>query len=328
MLHNEKYLVTTATGNTGYHVARKLLENGRMVRVMSRNQGPIITELQNMGAEVSFGELGNEKDMMKAVSGIQRVYYCHPILPGLLRNTSMFTEIAKQEKVEAVVNLGQYLAELQNHPSRTTNEHKLSYHVLNNANIGACHVTPGWFADNVFATSLFITQLGRFPFPLGNGKCPVVSSEDIAAVATAILQTPEGHEGKRYQPTGPEAIGSNEMLNIFSHVLDRKIKPIPMPVNIFFKATTQMGMHPYMMSQLKFYLDDFQNNVFNYAPTDVVQRFTDRSAENFEIISRRYFQQANMMKKSFSGFRQAMKQFVKIGLSRAPSNHDMELWNN
>jgi len=328
MANNEKYLITTATGNTGYHVARQLLENGRLVRVMSRGQGPIIAELQNRGAEVTFGELGNEADMKKAVSGIQRVYYCHPIIPGLLHNTSMFSEVAKREKIETVVNLGQYLAELEIHPSRTTNEHKHSYHVLDNANIGACHVIPGWFADNVFATSLFITQLGRFPFPLGNGRCPVVSNEDIAAVSVAILQDPEGHERKHYQPTGQKSVGMEEMLDVFSHVLGRKIKPMPMPIKMFFKATTQMGMHPYMMSQLKFYLNDFQNNVFNYAPTDVVERFAGRPAEDFEVIARRYFQNAKLMQKTFPGLRKAMKQFMEIGFSRAPSCREMELWNN
>ncbi|VAW52295.1 hypothetical protein MNBD_GAMMA05-158 [hydrothermal vent metagenome] len=327
MTNNEKYLVTTATGNTGFQVAQQLLKNGKRVKVMSRSRGPIIKTLHDMGAEITLGQLDNEIDMKKAVSGVQRVYYCHPIIPGLLNNTTMFSEVAKQAKVEAVVNLGQYLAELQFHPSRSTNEHKNSYHVLNNANIGACHVTPGWFADNVFATSLFITQLGRFPFPLGEGKCPVVSNEDIAAVSVAILQDPEGHGGKCYQPTGPKAISMEDMLIIFSRVLGRKVKPMPMPTGMFFKATTQMGMHPYMISQLKYYLKDFQNNVFNYEPTDVVERFTNRPAENFEVISRRYFQHAGLMNKNFSGLRQALKQFIQIGLSRAPTSHEMELWN-
>jgi uncharacterized protein YbjT (DUF2867 family) len=37
MSHTEKYLVTSATGNTGYQVALQLLANGRNVRVMSRH---------------------------------------------------------------------------------------------------------------------------------------------------------------------------------------------------------------------------------------------------------------------------------------------------
>jgi NAD(P)H dehydrogenase (quinone) len=327
MASKEKYLVTTATGKTGYQVARQLLENGRSVRVMSRSQGPVIKQLEGLGAELTLGELGNEEDMQKAVSGVQRVYYSHPFIPGLLNNTVLFARIAKAEKIEAVVNLGQYLSELKTHPSRSTNEHKQGYEVLNNANIGASHVTPGWFADNVFTTSLFITQLGRFPFPLGEGKSPVVSNEDIAAVAVAILQDPTGHEGKRYQPTGPKAVGTEEMLQTFSRVLGRKVKTMPMPPSLFSKAIMQMGMHPYLLSQLTFYLEDFKNKVFDYEPNDVVEQFTGRPAEDFEVISRRYFEQAGLMEKTVAGQWRAMQQFIRIGLTKAPSKRELMLWN-
>jgi NAD(P)H dehydrogenase (quinone) len=328
MASKEKYLVTTATGKTGYQVARQLLENGRSVRVMSRSQSPVIKQLEQLGAEFTQGELGNEADMQKAVSGVQRVYYNHPFIPGLLNNTVLFARIAKAEKIEAVVNLGQYLSELKTHPSRSTNEHKQGYEVLNNANIGASHVTPGWFADNVLATSLFITQLGRLPFPLGEGRSPVVSNEDIAAVAVAILQDPAGHEGKRYHPTGPKAIGSEEMIQTFSRVLGRKVKTMPMPANLFSKAIIQMGMHPYLLSQLAFYLEDFKNNVFDYEPNDVVLRFTGRPAEDFEVISRRYFDQNGLMDKTAAGQLQALRQFIQIGLTKAPSKREMMLWNS
>lgn len=289
MTNKVKFLVTSATGNTGYHVAKQLLDKGHDVRIMSRRRSPVVTELEKKGAEVVLGHLDNEQDLIKAITGVQRVYYCHPIVPGVLHNTTLFSQIAKRLNVEAVVNLGQYLAELENHPSRSTKEHKQSYFVLDNADIGACHVTPGWFADNVFAPMLFISQLGRFPFPLGQGKSPTVSNEDIARVCVALLCDPAGHEGKRYQPTGPKAISYDDMLAIFTKVLGRKVKAMPMPTKMFFKATTQMGMNPYFSSQLNFYLKDFQNNVFNYEPTDVVERFTGRPAEDFETITRRYF---------------------------------------
>jgi NAD(P)H dehydrogenase (quinone) len=107
----------------------------------------------------------------------------------------MFAELAQQEKIESVVNLSQYLAELDSHPSKQTKEHKQSYQVLSDANIGASHLIPGWFADNVFGTALFITQLGRLPFPLGKGRSPVVANEDIAAVAVSLLQDPADHDG-------------------------------------------------------------------------------------------------------------------------------------
>jgi NAD(P)H dehydrogenase (quinone) len=327
MSHTEKYLVTSATGNTGYPVAQQLLANGRKVRVMSRSDNSTIQKLKKLGAEVIQGRIDNRDDMRKALSGVQRVYYCYPIIPNLLASTQMFAELAQQEKIESVVNLGQYLAELDSHPSKQTNEHKQGYQILNDANIGASHVTPGWFADNALATSLFIAQLGRLPFPLGKGRSPVVANEDIAAVAVSILQDPAGHEDKRYQPTGPRSLTMDDMMESFGRVLGRKVKEMPMPMFLFHKAVIQMGYQPYLLSQLKLYLTDFQNNVFDYEPTDVVYRFTGRNAEDFDVTARRYFEQDNLMDKTFAGQIRAMKQFMQIGFTNAPGGKQLALMN-
>jgi len=327
MSHTEKYLVTSATGKTGYQVALQLLANGRNVRVMSRTDNATIRQLKSRGAEVTRGSIDNRFDMQQALSGVQRVYYCYPVMPKLLASTQMFAELAQQEKIESVVNVGQYLAELDSHPSKQTNEHKQGYQVLNDAKIGASHVTPGWFADNALTTVLFIAQLGRFPFPLGKGSCPVVANEDIAAVAVSLLQDPAGHEGKRYQPTGPRSLTMNDMMESFGRVLGRKVKEMPMPMFLFHKAVIQMGFTPYQMSQLKLYVNDFQNNVFDYEPTDVVYKFTGRNAEDFDVTAQRYFEQGNLMRKTFAGQMRAMKQFMQIGFTKAPSDKEMTLMN-
>jgi NAD(P)H dehydrogenase (quinone) len=325
--HTEKYLVTSATGNTGYQVALQLLANGRNVRVMSRTEKATIQQLEKRGAEVTLGSIDNRHDMQQALSGVQRVYYCRPIIPGLLTSIQMFAELAQQAKIESVVNLGQYLAELDNHPSKQTNETKQGYQVLNDANIGASHVIPGWFADNVFGTSLFITQLGRLPFPLGKGRSPVVANEDIAAVAVSLLQDPAGHEGKRYQPTGPRSLTMNDMMESFGRVLGRKVREMPMPMFLFHKAIIQMGYRPFLLSQLILYVKDFQNGLFDYEPTDVVHKFTGRNAEDFDVTARRYFEEGNLMKQTFAGRMRAMKQFMQIGFTRAASNKQMALLN-
>jgi len=321
------YLITTSTGNTGFHIAQQLLTDGLPVRIMARSKSPRTDFLMGLGAQLTLGNLDSEEDLRNALSGIQRVYYCHPIIPNILKNTALFTEIAAKEKIESVINLGQYLAELDTHPSRSTCEHKRSYQVLNNANIGACHVIPGWFAENFFPTSLFITQLGLFPFPIGDGKCPVVSNEDIASVCVSLLKKPEGHENKRYQPTGPKAIGMEEILAVFAKVLGRKVRQMPMPNFMFSKAIIQFGFHPYLTSQLSLYIKDFQSDRFNYKPNDIVERFTGHKAESFETICRRNFQNANLMKKTISGQWQAIKQFMQIGFSKAPSKKEMTLYN-
>jgi hypothetical protein len=82
----------------------------------------------------------------------------------------------------------QCLSELDARPSKQIKENKLGYEGLDQVNIGASHVTPCWFVDNVTTRVLYISQLRPLPFPLGNGQNPVVANEHIAAVAVNILQ--------------------------------------------------------------------------------------------------------------------------------------------
>ncbi len=199
--------------------------------------------------------------------------------------------------------------------------------MLDNADIGAIHVVPGFFADNVLRTQLYITQMGIFPFPLGDGICPWVSNEDIAAVSVALLMKPEGHVGKHYQPTGPKALSTQDLLDSFSRVLGRKIRSTPLPARLFLKACLTMGLDDYGISQFRYYVEDFQKGVFNYQPTDVVEKLTGRPAESFETTARRYFERENQMKSTIGGNMTAMKAFMKVGFVSAPSAKEMDLLN-
>lgn len=323
MMSSDKYLVTSATGNTGFQVALLLLSQGKDVRVMSRSKGEKVQVLIQKGAEHTLGGIDDEQAMEKAMVGIDKVYYCYPIMPLLLQSSKMFAKIARKENIKAVVNVGQYLSALSSHPSKQTREHKLSYQVLDDANIGAMHVTPGWFADNALSTALFISQLSKFPFPLGKGRCPVVSNEDIAAVAVALLDNPEQHTGKRYQPTGPKALTQNDMLNSFEAVLGRKVSNLYMPKFLFYKAIIHMGFSPYLLSQLSLYIEDYQNGEFDYEPNNVVKDITGRDPEPFELTARRYFTEDALLNRTPQKIWQAIKEFIAIGFTRAPSRRDL-----
>lgn len=326
-MSNEKYLVTSASGKTGYHVARQLLDNGKNVRIMSRGKGKVIQELESLGAEAVIGDISKREDMKNALSQVNRVYYCYPLRPDLLSSTTMFAELAQQEKINGVVNVGQYLSNLDTHPSKQTSDHKLGYKILDDANIGACHVTPGFFADNIMSTALVVSQLGSWPFPVEQGRCPVVSSKDIARVAVSILENPIGHEGQRYQPTGPKSLSVMDIMETFDRVLGRKTSKMQVSDSMFNKSIIQNGFDPYSLSQIKFYIDDYENSVFDYAPTDVVLNLTGSPAEDFEVTAKRHFEQNGLMNKSLSGRMKAMKQFIQILLTKAPTQLELTKLN-
>lgn len=72
-----------------------------------------------------------------------------------------------------------------------------------------------------FATS--IRERDEIVGPGGNGTVSYVSTEDIAAVA-AIALTEDGHQGRAYEPVGPEPLTLSQVAEHISWVTGRQIR--------------------------------------------------------------------------------------------------------
>ena len=64
---------------------------------------------------------------------------------------------------------------------------------------------------------------GRVHSASGDGRIPFIDTRDIAAVAAEVL-TSDGHEGRTYALTGPEAVSYGEVTEILADVLDRDLE--------------------------------------------------------------------------------------------------------
>jgi uncharacterized protein YbjT (DUF2867 family) len=65
-------------------------------------------------------------------------------------------------------------------------------------------------------------RAGKVVDPTGDGRQGVIDPEDIARVAVAAL-TKDGHVGKGYFLTGPQALTSREQVEIIAEVTGRPI---------------------------------------------------------------------------------------------------------
>lgn len=73
-LKNQKILVTGATGFTGGHLTRRLIQEGFSVRVLVRPNRDA-SELEALGAEVVRGDLTDVSSLAGAVEGIHTLYH-------------------------------------------------------------------------------------------------------------------------------------------------------------------------------------------------------------------------------------------------------------
>src|SRR5215831_6214899 len=91
-----KILVTGATGRTGGAVVTQLLARGYPVRATVRVQDARSDLLQRRGAEVVLADIFDPGQLMEALRGVQRAYYCPPYHPFVIQSASALAVAARE----------------------------------------------------------------------------------------------------------------------------------------------------------------------------------------------------------------------------------------
>ena len=89
---NDKYLVTGAAGFVGLFMVKKCLEHGLSVRAMVRKESQM-KQLQDLGAEVMLGDLGDRDSLDRCVDGVKGVFHIASIFRQAGLPESVFHDI-------------------------------------------------------------------------------------------------------------------------------------------------------------------------------------------------------------------------------------------
>jgi uncharacterized protein YbjT (DUF2867 family) len=110
---------------------------------------------------------------------------------------------------------------------------------------------PANFMQNylAFGTPETIKGQGAFYAPMGDAKISVIDTRDISSVAARVL-VESGHGGKRYDLTGGESLSNQEIAEIISKALGRKITYVNIPPAKAAEAMAGSGMPPWLVAML------------------------------------------------------------------------------
>ena len=296
-------LVTGATGDTGGATVEQLLARGRHVRGLAHREDARSKRLQELGAEVVFGDFLDLDAIRAAVQGVQRAYFCYPIRPGIIQATAYFAQAAKEAGIDGVVNMSQVCAR-EDARSHAMGDHWLAERVFDWSGLTVAHLRPTLFAESLLVLAPMI-RAGLLHVPFGTGRHAPIAAEDQARVIVGILEDPASHRGKIYPLYGPVEFTHKEIAQVLSRVLGKDVPYKQVSLETMLQILTSGGQKPpaehsarglygefeqkpegrtgesFLTQHLREVAIDHQNGVFAGA-NDVVKRIGGRQPTTLE----------------------------------------------
>ncbi|MFD3735181.1 NmrA family NAD(P)-binding protein [Streptomyces sp. NPDC058632] len=202
-------LVSGATGNVGRPMVEQLLAAGHRVRALTRD--PQKANLPD-GAEVVAGNLAVTSSLPEAFAGVTAAHlisFGDDYAP--LTNGAEIAQIAVQAGVRKVTIL------------KGDTEKTGLDEAVEASGLEYTYLAPVEFMSNALEWAESVQKEGvvREGFP--DVPSSMVHEADIASVAATVLTT-DGHAGKEYWLTGPEALTAPQKVAVISEVLGREVR--------------------------------------------------------------------------------------------------------
>ena len=283
MTNPGKVLVTGATGNTGSRLVPALKNSGVDVRAFVRDEEKA-RPLKEMGVEIVSGNLDRPETIAPAVEGVDKIYLLTWNGPSQKDQAENVIAAAKEVGNPHIVRHSMWGSP----NSRIVKQGDQIEATLMASGLPWTILQPTFFMQNTMMAAQTIAENGVVYWDTGDGKLGMVDVRDVADSAFAVL-TGEGHEGKRYILTGPEAISFHEVARIFSDVLGKEISYVKVPHEASRESMVAMGFPDWIARGYGELMDGFGKNFANRV-TDSVATLTGHPPGSFEQFARDFAQ--------------------------------------
>lgn len=210
-------LVTGATSAVGKAVIKELLARKVLVRAFLRK--PVdAAKLEAQGVEAFLGDMTKQASVAQALQGIESVYLITPVAEYLLETEGLWAQEGKKAGIRHLIKQSEIGADPQS-LSPLLQYHGRAEDAIRTSGVPYTILRTLYFMQNfapMYAHSI-ITR-GMIYAPLADARMSYVDARDVGAVAARLL-TKEGHHYQEYEVTGPEAITSTQLAEIFSSLL-------------------------------------------------------------------------------------------------------------
>jgi uncharacterized protein YbjT (DUF2867 family) len=281
-----KLLVTAATGKTGVHTVRHLLDAGHLVRALVRQEDERSEALRQAGAEIVVGDLLEHDDAIRATAGMDGAYLCYPVRPGFIQATAYFADAARRAGLGVVVNMSQISAR-EDAKSHAARDHWIAERILDWSGVPVVHIRPTFFSEWLTFPWVLDTigQDGKIALPYGTGRHAPISAEDQARFIAAVLSNPHDHIGKTYELCGPVEVSQQEIAEKLSSIVGRQITYSPTTLGAYREHLEKYDLPEFTIQHFIEVAVDYQNGVF-VGEDSVIGQVTGKAPETVEDFVR------------------------------------------
>jgi uncharacterized protein YbjT (DUF2867 family) len=236
MTDNKIIFVTGGTGNQGGAVARNLLQQGFKVKVLTRNINS--TKAQNLkktGIELVKGDLNNPdsyREHLKDVHGVFSVQTFENGIEEEINQGIKLATVAKEVGVKHFLYSSAIGADLNSNVPHIESKFKIENHIKQ-IGLPFTIIRPTSLYENFLIPQVRKGILkGKLVQPINRDTIQqYVAVEDIGKAAAKIFQNSDLYFGRTI-PLATEQLSTQEVADIFSHVLNKKIEYQKLPVLI------------------------------------------------------------------------------------------------
>jgi uncharacterized protein YbjT (DUF2867 family) len=287
------YLITGAAGKIGgvsRSVVEMLLDKGEPVRAMVHREDARAQRLRDLGAEVVVGDLTNPRNVVDAMTGVERMFFNMSVSLDYLEATAIVCATARElGGYDVIVNMSQMTVSQMTLTSTEESHqqwlHWLSEEVMNWSGVPVVHIRPTVFLDNPLFTMLArrsVHDRGVLPLPFGAGHTSPISAVDVARVVVALLRDPADRIGDVYELTGPEVLDMDGLAEHYARALGRPVTAEDTPHDQWtrqYLRTTGLPDHvqQHISTMARLHREDRYNRA-----TDDVETLTGEPAQTVE----------------------------------------------
>jgi uncharacterized protein YbjT (DUF2867 family) len=244
---NPKILVIGATGTIGGSVCKFLQSENADFVALARNEEKA-KSLQQKGFKTVIGDLSDKISLRNAMEGVDKIFLLSVTSPDIPILQGNAAQAATESGIKHIVKISVRGA-LVNANFNIGRFHGEAEMEIRKLGIPFTFLQPHSFLQNLFFDRQSIVEQNAIYSSMGEGKIPMIDTRDIAEVAVKALLS-NGHEGKSYILTGPEAISYHDIVRELTNVLGRKIDYISQTPEEGRRVMISWGMPDWLVDDM------------------------------------------------------------------------------